>query len=245
MHTCFAENEIGLVGEWPGRGVAGHPGLVARWICGDRPVVLALGRRHLYEGYSAEEVAELVIEAASAGVRRLLVTNAAGGLNPLLRTGDLVLHSGYLGVMLGRRGMLRHEAGIVNERPAGGTGQPTADGLRSLILDRGLKRGIAFRQGVYAGVLGPDYETRAEIRMLRRMGADLVGMSTVVEVTAATRRGMTVAGFSLVTNVSSDVHCAPLCHDEVTEASATSAARLRAALEVCVETLAGTSSIDL
>lgn len=239
MSVCFSRDEFRVLGEWRGKGVAGHPGLIALWEYEKLPVLLALGRRHLYEGYGPEETVALVDAACALGLHRLLLTNAAGGLNPLLQKGDLVLHSGYIGTLLGR-----YRAGVRDGR-TGETGARAVSTVESLptislypaLHRKAVEKGIVFREGVYAGVIGPSYETRAEIRMLRRMGADLVGMSTVLEMEAAARYGAAAVGFSLVTNTASDTVRSNVVHSEVTEASAFAATRVRRAIEICVEEL--------
>lgn len=240
MSICFSADEFHVLGEWRGKGVEGHPGLIGLWEHKGVHVLLALGRRHLYEGYAPEAAAALVDGAGRLGLRRVVLTNAAGGLNPLLRKGDLVLHSDYIGTLLGDkrlRGKPEDETACAADgiRRRGSVDSTPALDLYPAILQKGAEKGIAFREGVYAGVIGPSYETRAEIRMLRRMGADLVGMSTIVEAEAASRRGMELVGFSLVTNTASDTVRANVAHNEVTEASAFAASRVRRAIEACVE----------
>lgn len=237
MNVCFAEGEFRVLGEWKGKGVEGHPGLIALWEHKGNQVLLALGRRHLYEGYTPKETVALVDAAGLLGVRHLLLTNAAGGLSPLLQKGDLVLHRDYIGTLLGSRrvrGNGREEQNIRTvERMV--SASPLAIDCYPALHRAALEKGVAFREGVYAGVIGPSYETRAEIRMLRRMGADLVGMSTVPEVQAAARHSMRVVGFSLVTNTASDTVRVNVAHSEVTEASIVAAVSVRRAIEACVE----------
>lgn len=244
MNVCFAENELQVIGEWGGRsgkGVAGHPGTLALWELNGGGVFLALGRRHLYEGYSPDETAALIDAAGRLGVRQVVLTNAAGGLNPLLQKGDLVLHSGYIGTLLGRSQVphpIKWKRALCPEVAVHAFAAEEVEVIeakrRSAIHGVAAEMGIRFREGVYAGVTGPSYETRAEIRMLRRMGADLVGMSTILEVRAAARYGMETVGFSLVTNRASDTVRTQLAHDEVTEASAVAALKVRRAVEACL-----------
>lgn len=243
MSSCFAPDEVEILTDWKGGGVDGHPGAIARLRTGGLPVILSMGRRHLYEGFSVEETSEVVDTAGRLGVRRLLLTSAAGGLSPLLHIGDVVLHSGYLTMMLG--GYVRHSSRIVGvggtENPSplnGRVGGPLVrDEVRVALHERMLGAGIAPRLGTYAGVLGPSYETRAEIRMLRRLGADVVGMSVIPELQAAAAYGMKAIGLSLVTNVATEFPPALLSHEEVTGASAASASVLRRTIDEAIHIL--------
>ncbi len=242
MSACFSRDEIEVLGEWKGKGVEGHPGLIARWDYAQTPVLLLMGRRHLYEGYTPNQVAEIVHVAGRLGVQRLVVTSAVGGLHPLLHKGEIVLHEGYLPALLGRRRLLG-QAIHGTEVPAQVAGSvylrgcPLAEDLYPLIHQKSMENGVRLKQGVYAGVLGPSYETRAEIRALRRMGGDLVGMSVISEVEAAAQHNMRVVGLSLVTNVASELPRYKLSHGEVTEASSDAADQLRKVLEATVEVL--------
>ena len=239
MSSCFTEDEVAFRGEWKGRGVDGHPGRIASWEHADERVILVMGRRHLYEGYSPGEVARAVQVAGQVGVRKLILTSAAGGLNPLLQKGQLILHSGYLTALFGRHRLSRE---VTN----GQNGAPKEAVLRNTtsvemypdLIERAGERNVVLGEGIYAGVLGPSYETRAEIRALRRMGADLVGMSVLTEVEAAAMFGMRIVGMSLVTNTASEVVDRKLSHEEVTDASGNAAQRVRAVLEATVESFA-------
>ncbi|MBL8605265.1 MAG: purine-nucleoside phosphorylase [Myxococcales bacterium] len=208
--------------EVPGMGsvtVPGHAGkLVVGRLPGEgpSPVVAALaGRIHLYEGHSADEVVFNVRTLAQWGVKQFVLTNAAGGISPTLRPGDLVLISDHLNFQL--------------RSPLTGPNDPTLGprfpdmtrvydpGLRQIASEVALTQGFALREGVYGGVLGPQYETPAEIKMLRTMGADLVGMSTVSEAIALRHMGRKVLGISCVTNLASGVSPVELSHAEVEE----------------------------
>jgi purine-nucleoside phosphorylase len=191
---------------FPRTGVAGHAGELS--LVG-RTLVLR-GRVHLYEGRPVEETVRAVRIAARLGVRTLVLTNAAGALNPRLRPGDLMLISDHLN--------------LTGANPlAGGPGFLDL----SEVYDRGLRarvRGVP--EGVYAAVPGPTYETPAEVRMLRTLGADAVGMSTVPEAIAARAEGMKVLGISLITNLAAGLSKRPLSHAEVLETGRRGAARL-------------------
>ncbi|MHC4606356.1 MAG: purine-nucleoside phosphorylase [Planctomycetota bacterium] len=181
---------------------AGHAGVLS---AGGGIAVLR-GRVHLYEGRTAEEVARPVRVLAQLGVKLLLITNAAGGVNPAYRPGDLMVIRDHINL----------------------TGATPLEGFcdMSRAYDPGIVRGVR-RRGVYAAVRGPSYETPAEARMLRRLGADAVGMSTVIEVLAAVGAGMRVAGVSCITNRAG----ARTDHEAVTRAAAKAGAALGRVLE--------------
>jgi purine-nucleoside phosphorylase len=176
---------------WLPRSTAtGHAG---RIVCGRMaamPVIVLQGRVHAYEGFGPEVLRRGVELLAALGVRRLLVTNAAGGLEPDMVGGELVVLTDHIDLVRGAWAGLR-----------GAAQQPYDDALAERALGATRRAGVTARKGVYAFVRGPSYETRAEYRMLRRFGADVVGMSTVPEVTAAAALGMEVAAVSVVTNV--------------------------------------------
>lgn len=148
------------------------------------------GRVHVYEGFSAETLARGVELLAALGVTTLLVTNASGGLRPEMRSGELVVITDHIDLVRGGWAM-----------PATCDATPYDAVLAEAAIDATRRAGVAARKGVYAYVGGPSYETRAEYRMLRRFGADVVGMSTVPEVFAARALGMRVVAVSVVTNV--------------------------------------------
>lgn len=197
------------------------PGHAGRLVVGaTRGVVCAAmqGRVHFYEGHDLKIVTFPVRTLVALGCRTLIITNAAGGVNPELRPGDLVL--------------LRDHLNLLPESPLRGENDERlgprfpdmtnayAPGLRALAARAGKKLGLELREGVYACLPGPSYETPAEIRMLRVLGADLCGMSTVPEAIVANHNGARVLGLSCVTNMAAGITGAPLTHDEVTETAA-------------------------
>ncbi|HTN51555.1 MAG TPA: purine-nucleoside phosphorylase [Anaeromyxobacter sp.] len=197
--------------------VAGHPGrLVLGELAGpDGPVAIVAmqGRVHAYEGWSAEDVAFGARLLCGLGIRALLVTNAAGGVHPALNPGDLVRIADHLN--LSGQNPLAGE----NDDRLGPRFPDLSDaydpGLAALLDQAARELGIPLAAGVYACLLGPSYETPAEIRMLRAMGADLVGMSTVPEVIVARHMGVKVAGLSVVTNHAAGLSRQRLSHEEV------------------------------
>lgn len=191
-------------------------------------VALMQGRVHGYEGWSAGEVAFGARVLCSLGIEGLLVTNAAGGIAPDLGPGSLVRITDHLN-LTGQNALTGANDQSVGPRfpDMGGAYDP---GLGALLEAAAAEVGVPLRRGVYAGVAGPSYETPAEIRMLRTLGADLVGMSTVHEVTAARHHGVPVAGISVVTNAAAGLTRATLTHEEVQKVAARAAAGLESVL---------------
>ncbi len=195
--------------------VVGHAGRLVVGKCAGVPVAAMQGRAHYYEGYSIQQVVFPVRVLKLAGVKTLVLTNAAGGINRRMRQGGLMLISDHLNLQ-GTNPLL----GPNDERF--GPRFPDMTEAYSKKL-RGIARKMARRQklrlyeGVYAAVHGPSYETPAEIRALARLGADAVGMSTVPEVIAANHMGMQALGISCVTNMAAGLSKKKLSHDEVLE----------------------------
>jgi purine-nucleoside phosphorylase len=207
----------------PERQVVGHAGrLVFGTLSGVR-VATFQGRVHRYQGFSAREVSYPVRLAHALGAKTLIVTNAAGGIAPSLRVGDVVLISDHIN-------LLADNPLVGWPGPDGGTPfVPMRDAydpeLREIALVAAAQSGMPLvPKGTYAGLLGPTYETPAEVAYLRAIGADVVGMSTVPEVIAARALGMRVLGMSLVTNVAAGVG---LDHSEVLEAGRVAALRMQ------------------
>lgn len=210
--------------EFPVATVAGHAGRLVVGRMGGVPVAVLQGRSHLYEGASAEDVTFGVRLLASFGVRSLLLTNAAGGVDPSLVPGALVRITDHLN-LTGANPL----TGPNDERLGVRFPDMSApyDARLGGILDACAARlGIPMSTGIYAGLAGPSYETPAEVRMLRTLGADLVGMSTVLEVIAARHAGLAVAAVSLVTNAGAGHVSTPLSHDEVLRVGAGARERL-------------------
>ncbi len=214
---------------FPETTVAGHPGrlLVGTWA--GRRVMALCGRVHGYEGYPAAEVGFGIRVAATLGVRTVVVTNVAGGIDPSLKVGELVLISDHVNLT-----GLSPLTGPNDERLGPRFVDMTdvySPALRTVASDAARELfGKPLREAVYAGMAGPSYETPAEVRMLRILGAGLVGMSTVNEVITARHAGLDVLGLSLVANPAAGVESERLCHEDVTRAAAAGSARLGALL---------------
>jgi purine-nucleoside phosphorylase len=201
--------------------LAGHPGVAHVGTWGGKRVVAFAGRAHLYQGKTPEEVAYFVRLAAAAGARTVVLTNAAGGLNPSFARGDLMLLSDHLN--------LTGATAIAADDPQPFLNMLDAYSPRLRALAHAHAGDRPLREGVYAGLRGPAYETLAEAEMLRRMGADAVGMSTVLETMAARNLGLEVLGLSLITNVIGPTE-AP-SHVEVLEASKAGGERIAGVIE--------------
>ncbi|GAC1658236.1 MAG: purine-nucleoside phosphorylase [Vulcanimicrobiaceae bacterium] len=208
--------------EMPFAALKGHAAevLAGEWH-GKRIAVFA-GRVHLYQGFSPQDVTYNVRLAHACGARNLIVTNAAGGLNPAFTPGELMLLIDHLN-LTGANPLTAQKS----KNPFIDMGDAYAPHLRQL-AKQAAQRTAPIREGVYAGVLGPTYETPAEARYLRILGADAVGMSTVLETIQARALGMFVLGFSAVTNT---VGSAETSHAEVTAMAARSGARLAEILD--------------
>ena len=197
---------------FPRTGVAGHAGELIAGTLEGKAVLAQSGRFHLYEGHEPVLAALPVRVFAALGVRTLILTNAAGGIRRTFRPGSLMLIADHVNMMF--RNPLVGPV-VEGEERFPDMSDPYDAGLRALARRVAAEAGIALEEGVYAGVLGPSYETRAEIRMLERLGADAVGMSTVPEVVAARARGIRCLGISTVTNLAAGLGGATLSHQEV------------------------------
>ncbi len=226
-----AEVPMGALG-FPEPKVPGHAGTVRSVRSGDRRALVLAGRVHLYEGHTPATVVHGVRTAAAAGCRVVVLTNAAGAVNPAYAVGQPVL--------------VRDHLNLTATSPLEGTPPPT--GYRLPFVDltdlyserlRAIVRAEdpSLEEGVYAGLRGPHYETPAEIAMLAADGADLVGMSTVLEAIAARHLGLEVLGLSLVTNAAAGRTSAALDHAEVVAAGKAAAGRVGRLLAAVVPSL--------
>lgn len=208
-----AEISYGELPGFPVSTVAGHAGKLIFGTVRSVPVVVMQGRVHYYEGYSMEQVVAPIRLMGMLGAKKLLLTNAAGGVNLDFTPGDLMLITDHISAFVPSplRGENPAELGVrfpdmsrVYDRQ-----------LREAVLASAQKLGQTIRQGVYLQWQGPNYETPAEIRMFRTLGADAVGMSTVCESIAARHMGLRVCAVSCITNMASGILPQPLSHEEV------------------------------
>lgn len=208
--------EVGI----PPCGVVGHAGVMRLMQMGHgKTALLFSGRHHLYEGYTPQEVVLLTRVAAALDAKIHIITCASGGINPAYKPGDLVILSDHLN-MTGHSPLTGRNDERVGVRFPDMTNVYDPD-LRALAKKIGKERlHRDLREGVYAALLGPSYETPAEVRMLGILGADMVGMSTALEAIGSRHRGMRVLGISCITNLAAGISKKPLSHDEVEETAA-------------------------
>jgi purine-nucleoside phosphorylase len=199
---------------FPPTGVSGHAGQLLIGRLGGTPVLVLSGRAHYYEGHPMEAVTFAVRALAAYGIRAVLLTNAAGGVNRKFRPGDFMALTDHINLM--GTNPLRGEAAPGLPRFVDLT-QVYDAGLRRLLERAGRECRVRLRSGVYLAVCGPSYETPAEIRAFARLGADAVGMSTVPEAIAARQCGVRVAGVSCITNLAAGRSRGVLSHAEVLE----------------------------
>jgi purine-nucleoside phosphorylase len=206
---------------FPQSTVVGHSGKLVMGTIGGVPVAVMQGRVHAYEGYAMEQVTFPTRVLGLLGVRTLIVTNAAGGIRADIAQGSLVAISDHINLTGTNAALGPNEPRFACAKSAGERffDMTTAYSakLRKLAQDEAARQGIALSEGVYIAVLGPSYETPAEIRAFRTLGADMVGMSTVHEVIVARHMGIEVLGISLVTNAAAGVLNEPIHHEEVME----------------------------
>lgn len=199
---------------YPVSTVEGHKGYLVFGKVENIPVLAVQGRSHIYEGYSADRVAYVVRLMSLMGIDRLLVTNAAGGINPKFKPGDLMIIVDHINFLF--HNPLRGKVIPPEERwPDMYNNYDPA--LIALIEQTGLDLKIPLRKGVLFVSPGPSYETAAEVRMIQRLGGDAASMSTVPEVLVARARGIHVGGISCITNLATGMSDTPLTHSEVTE----------------------------
>jgi purine-nucleoside phosphorylase len=213
---------------FPRSTVEGHAGALVVGILEGVEVAVMAGRFHLYEGWSAAEVVAPIRALAVLGAELLLLTNAAGGVRTGMRPGDLMLIADHINLS----GMNPLTGALVpGDQRFPDMSAPYDPEVRRRIMEFAVEKGIPVEEGVYAALLGPSYETPAEIRMLRRLGADAVGMSTVPEVIAARAMGMRTAAISCITNAAAGLGPGVLSHEEVLHVGAEARERLAALLK--------------
>jgi purine-nucleoside phosphorylase len=219
---------------FPAATVVGHAGQLIVGTLADRPVVALAGRLHMYEGHAANLAGYPVRLLHALGAPVYLASNAAGGVRRTFRPGDLMLIADHMNLMF--RNPLTGQVEPGDERFPD-MSQPYDAALMTLIRDAARKLHVPLQEGVYCGLLGPTYETPAEVRMLEKLGVDAVGMSTVPEVIVARALGMRAAAISLITNPAAGLALAPLNHAEVLEVGQQAASSFEALVTEFVRTL--------
>jgi inosine/guanosine/xanthosine phosphorylase family protein len=222
---------------WPAASAPGHRGRLILGTLEGVPVACLQGRLHMYEGHSARRVAEPVLLMGRLGARTIVLTNAAGGVNPDFGAGTLMVIGDHLN-LTGQTPLLGPNDDSVGPRFPDLTDAWDPE-LRRALHAAGEAAGVDLAEGIYAGLMGPAYETPAEVRMLRTVGADAVGMSTVMEAIAARWAGLRVCGVSLVTNPGAGLSDHPLSHREVLEAANAAGPRLEQVLRGLLRALPG------
>lgn len=225
----ISEIPYGDIPGFPRSTVEGHKGCFLFGKVGKTPVVIMQGRVHYYEGYPMEDVIMPARIIGLLGIKTLLLTNAAGGVNKNFKAGDLMLIRDHIaafvpnpliGKNLSELGTRFPDMSEVYDRELSGRIKACAENL-----------GTELKEGVYCQLTGPSYETPAEIKMLSLLGADAVGMSTAVEAIAARHMGVRVCGISLITNMAAGISEVPLSHEEVKEAADKASERFGALVE--------------
>ena len=218
---------------WPASAVVGHAGTLVAGTLSARRVAALSGRAHFYEGHSLQTVTFATRVLGLLGVRTLILTNAAGGINLGFTPGTLMIIDDHLNLM-GSNPLIGPNDDRFGTRFPDMTEVYSAR-LRGIAEEAARDRGVAVAHGIYAALHGPSYETPAEIRYLRTIGADAVGMSTVPEAIVGRHMGMDILGISCITNPAAGVLPQPLVHDEVMEVARRVRTRFSALLEATIE----------
>jgi purine-nucleoside phosphorylase len=220
---------------FPESTTAGHIGNLVLGELAGASLAVMQGRVHFYEGYTLNEVVYPVRVLGCLGARHLIITNAAGAINAGFRPGDLMLITDHINLMGGNPLIGPNIEELGPRFPD--MSEAYHAGMREIALEAATQDGIELQQGVYMGLAGPSYETPAEIRMCRALGADAVGMSTVPEVIAANHMGLCVLGISCITNMAAGIALHKLSHEETLETAARTNDRLANLLRKIIQRL--------
>jgi purine-nucleoside phosphorylase len=229
------ELPYGDIPNWPASTVVGHAGTLVIGMVGGRRVAALSGRVHYYEGHDFRTVTFAIRVMGRLGVRTVILTNAAGGINLAFKPGTLMLLDDHINLMGGNPLIGPNDDRFGPRFPD--MTMVYAARLRTIAGETARARGLALAHGVYVALHGPSYETPAEIRYLRTIGADAVGMSTVPEAIVARHMGLEVLGISCITNPAAGVLPQPLVHDEVMEVARRVRAEFASLLEGIIERL--------
>jgi len=229
-----AKIPFGEIPGFPSATVAGHAGAMIAGTLAGKFVLALAGRFHMYEGHDVRLAAFPTRVVHALGAKTLIVSNAAGGVNRMWQPGDLMLIRDHINLMFRNPLVGAVEPGDTRFPDMS---EPYDSQLCDIARSAAKDQGVSLREGVYAGLLGPAYETAAEVRMLALLGADAVGMSTVPEVIVARAIGMRVLGVSCITNLACGLSNTPITHAEVLETTAAAAGRFKALIRGVVEAL--------
>jgi purine-nucleoside phosphorylase len=202
---------------YPVSTVIGHEGKLIFGYWEKIPLVAVKGRTHYYEGYDIKQVVFIIRILAALGVKLLIVTNAAGGINRRLKPGDLMLISDQINLMFANPLIGPVEFG---EPRFPDMSDAYSEKFQRDVEDIAMARNIQLKKGTLYASSGPSYETRSEVKMVEKFGGDAVSMSTIPEVIAANHSGLSVIGISCITNMATGISTKPLSHDEVTQTAA-------------------------
>lgn len=224
-HNILGKVKYSDIPNMPETSVAGHCGELHLIEIGGKNCYLFSGRFHLYEGRDVEEICSIAIISQLLGVKIMLFTNAAGGLNPRFEVGDPMIINDTINLLYKSEAKL-----FVDNSPV----EIFSSELLLKWKQQLIENAISFNEGVYLSTCGPSYETPSEIRLFRALGADAAGMSTVLEAATASKLGIKCLGLSLITNLLSEVDTLQLSHNDVIEASQKSSDKIRKIIELFV-----------
>ncbi|MDE5779508.1 MAG: purine-nucleoside phosphorylase [Lachnospiraceae bacterium] len=224
--------DYGDIDEFPRSTVAGHKGRFVFGYIESNPVVIMQGRVHFYEGYTMEDVILPIRLMHALGAEKLFLTNAAGGLGDGFECGDLMLITDHISCFVPNPLLGKNEEEFGVRFPD--MSEVYSKKLQGIVLDSARELGISMKNGVYLQLTGPSYETPAEIRMCKLLGASAVGMSTAVEAIAANHMGMEICGISFISNLAAGINETPLCHEEVKAAADAAAPKFQALVKLAV-----------
>lgn len=231
--------------------IAGHCGELLVGCIDGHPVVALNGRSHFYEGQSVEQIRYPVRFLESIGVQTLVIGNASGGINPRFRSGEVMIIDDHLDLMfrkpttgVGEFSSTKHgreskNSGALDRLLVQTIREPYSNHLNEKLESIGRKKNLPLHRGIYAAMTGPNYETRAEYRMLKKLGADVVGMSTIPEARVGVELGLDICGLSTITNIAKPDLLQSTSHEEVIEAVSRAEATLTVLISELVREIAG------
>ncbi len=233
-YASLGELDYSEIPNLPQTSVLGHCGKLCKIEVAGKAVLLFSGRFHLYEGRTVEEICSISIISHLLGIPKMIFTNAAGGLNPNYKVGDAMLIRDTINLLYRDvSALFESRTAAISAREAFPKNIFSLNWIEKWVAKL-VQSSIPFQEGVYLSTSGPSYETPAEIRFFRRLGATAAGMSTVLEAAAASRLGIDCVGLSLITNTLSEVNTSKLSHNDVIEASKDSANKIKKIIELAI-----------